>query len=277
MLLGWAVVVGLLAIVNLAGTPLPLVGDALGGALSGGTTGALIALALGTLYRRIGLPGSPRRLWAAALAASLLGAIVWFGIDESIGAVLSPIDGAPPAGDPSLPLDDVPSLVGIPWAYIAQQVLLYFFILAAFHGVAISQRDLARAASAERLAQAARLDALRYQLNPHFLFNALNSAIAMIDEAPGRAQTMLRRLSGLLRDTLRDSARTTLREELSIVRRYLEIEQMRFEDKLQFHDEVSASAEACLVPPLLVHALVENAVKHGMRSSAMPLRIWLSA
>jgi LytS/YehU family sensor histidine kinase len=115
-------------------------------------------------------------------------------------------------------------------------------------------------------AEAARLDALKLQLNPHFFFNSLASVRALVAEDPRRAATMITRLARLLRTTLRaDEAKTVpLSEELSTVSTYLKLEKVRFEDRLDWTIEVSGPARECEVPFLLVQTLVENAVKHGV-------------
>jgi uncharacterized membrane protein len=118
----------------------------------------------------------------------------------------------------------------------------------------------------EAQAETARLKALKLQLNPHFFFNSLNSVRALIAEDPDRAQRMVTRLARLLRTTLQvDDVKTVpLAEELSTVQTYLELEMVRFEDRLQY--EVDASDEALdrPVPFLLVQTLVENGIKHGV-------------
>ena len=158
----------------------------------------------------------------------------------------------------------------------------YAFPMIAWHGVAFSLRqversadDRARAAEAEQLAQRAELDALRYQLNPHLLFNALNSAMAMIDEDPQRAEDMLLRLTFLLRSTLRAPREGTVGEELERIAAYLELEGVRFEDRLDVQVEVEPGLEDVPLPTLLLQPLVENAIKHGMQCSPMPLRLCL--
>jgi hypothetical protein len=124
----------------------------------------------------------------------------------------------------------------------------------------------------------ARLDSLRQELNPHFLFNALNSIYGAVDEDPARAQQMILRLSEVLRYSLRRGAPLVpLADELPIVRAYLDIEHTRFDERLVVTQEVAPAAEALLLPPLALLTLVENAVKHGMRSSPMPLRLHLVA
>jgi hypothetical protein len=142
-----------------------------------------------------------------------------------------------------------------------------------------SQSERERGLKAEALAHQAQLDVLRYQLNPHFLFNALNSLRATIDEDPARAKKMVTEFSEFLRYTLlsNDSTQTRLRDEIEAIRNYLAIEKLRFEDKLQVEFYVDPAAEDFLMPGFLVHPLVENAVKYGMQHDSQPLRIQLTA
>jgi two-component system, LytTR family, sensor kinase len=142
-----------------------------------------------------------------------------------------------------------------------------------------SQSERERGLKAEALAHQARLDALRYQLNPHFLFNALNSLRATIDEDPARAKRMVTEFSEFLRYTLlvNDSTRTKLRDEIDAIRNYLAIEKLRFEDKLQVEFHVDPAAEDFLMPMFLIHPLVENAIKYGMQRDSQPLKIQLRA
>ena len=112
----------------------------------------------------------------------------------------------------------------------------------------------------------AKLSALRLQLNPHFLFNSLNSVRALVSEDPAQAQTMITRLSRLLRKTLQSSKvlMAPLREELRLARTYLELEAVRLEERLQFTIDADPETHEVPVPPLFVQTLVENAVKHGI-------------
>jgi signal transduction histidine kinase len=118
----------------------------------------------------------------------------------------------------------------------------------------------------EAQAETARLKALKLQLNPHFFFNSLNSVRALIAEDPERAQRMVTRLARLLRNTLQvDDVKTVpLEEELSTVRTYLELESVRFEDRLQYEIDADEGALNRPVPFLLVQTLVENGIKHGV-------------
>jgi ligand-binding sensor domain-containing protein len=113
---------------------------------------------------------------------------------------------------------------------------------------------------------AARLQALRAQLQPHFLFNALNTILPLIYRDPDAASRTLVQLGDLLRATLdRDAAATVrLRQELEFLRRYLEIQSVRFEDRLETTFEIAPETMDAEVPSLLLQPLVENAVKHGI-------------
>lgn len=120
----------------------------------------------------------------------------------------------------------------------------------------------------ERLAAEAELRALRAQINPHFLFNALTTIGYLIESAPPRALTTLLRLTSLLRSVLRsDGEMTTLGRELELVQHYLDIERERFEERLHVHIDVPEQLRTLPVPCLIVQPLVENAVKHGIAPS----------
>ena len=118
-----------------------------------------------------------------------------------------------------------------------------------------------------RLTQA-NLQALKMQLQPHFLFNTLNSISSLIHENPKVADDMVGSLSEFLRATLDVSSENEvpLRKELEFVDRYLEIQQTRFGDRLRIHREVDANTMDALVPPLILQPLVENAIRYGIES-----------
>lgn len=131
------------------------------------------------------------------------------------------------------------------------------------------ERELQAAQLASQLAQA-QLDALRKQLQPHFLFNTLNTVAILIDEDTQAAREMLVRLSDLLRATL-DRTRShevTLRQELEFIEGYLEIERMRFHDRLTVTMEVDPAALDARVPDLILQPIVENAIRHGIAPRA---------
>ena len=133
------------------------------------------------------------------------------------------------------------------------------------------ERELQAAQLASQLAQA-QLDALRKQLQPHFLFNTLNTVSILIDEDTKAARNMLVRLSDLLRATL-DGARAhevSLKQELEFIEGYLEIERMRFHDRLSVKMEVDPKALNARLPDLLLQPIVENAIRHGIAPRSAP-------
>lgn len=119
-----------------------------------------------------------------------------------------------------------------------------------------------------RLATEAELRALRAQVNPHFLFNALNTISYLIQTAPTRAHETLMKLTSLLRGVLRSAdAATTLGDEIDLVSAYLEIERARFEERLCVEIDVPGELRGIRVPALMIQPLVENAIKHGIARS----------
>jgi len=147
--------------------------------------------------------------------------------------------------------------------------LYYWVIVGVYHAILYQRlyrvEKLAAAELETRLARA-QLDALRAQLQPHFLFNTLNAISVLTADDPAKANRMLLRLSDLLRATLAatDPDQVPLAEELSLLEGYLEIERIRFEERLRVHIEVAKDARAALVPTLLLQPLVENAIRHGI-------------
>ncbi len=143
---------------------------------------------------------------------------------------------------------------------------------------AFREREHQAAALATELVQA-RLQALRMQINPHFLFNTLNTISALIRENPDAAERMVVRLSELFRRTLDrgDVQEVPLREEIEFLKSYLEIEQMRFSDRLTVTFAIEAQTNALLVPHLILQPLVENALRHGIMPREEAGRIEISA
>jgi two-component system, LytTR family, sensor histidine kinase AlgZ len=124
---------------------------------------------------------------------------------------------------------------------------------------------------------AARLSELQARIRPHFLFNTLNSAIALVREDPARAEAILEDLSDLFRHALMDPAQSmTLAEEVALARRYLDIEQVRFGERLQVEWSLDPCAGAARLPALLLQPLVENAIKHGVEPSATGAQVKVS-
>jgi len=117
----------------------------------------------------------------------------------------------------------------------------------------------------KRLLVEARLAALTSQINPHFLFNTLNSVSSLIRTDPVKARVMVLNLARVLRRLLRKHENfSALRDELSFIQDYLSIEMVRFGDKLRFETDVESETLDLLVPSMLLQPLVENSIKHGL-------------
>ena len=127
-----------------------------------------------------------------------------------------------------------------------------------------------RAVELESLLQQAQLEALRSQLNPHFLFNALHSMAELVHTDPKLAEQLIVRLGELLRQVLQSSTtqEVTLAQELEFIRGYVEIEQMRLGERLHVSWDIEAGALEARVPSLILQPLVENAVQHGIAEGA---------
>ncbi len=151
-------------------------------------------------------------------------------------------------------------------------------VVLSYRDALFAQRtDALRAEAAVRDAQ---LQMLAYQLNPHFLFNTLNSLRALIDEDRDRARAMVTALSRFMRYALVDRPMhlAPLAEEVDALQGYLAIEAIRFEARLDVQLEVPSEAAACLVPAFLLNPLVENALKHGLpKPGGGPLRVRVAA
>jgi LytS/YehU family sensor histidine kinase len=166
--------------------------------------------------------------------------------------------------------------------YTVGHVIMYWTIVVAHDGWRYYRRYREREKRAVELqAQLtqARLDALRMQLNPHFLFNSLNTITALVHENPEAADRMITRLSELLRTSL-DRAETheiPLSQEFAFLARYLEIEQARFGERLKVEFAPGAGTPDALVPALILQPLVENAVRHGVEARDANARIRISA
>ena len=229
--------------------------------------GFLLSVLLGLVYDRLGVgPASFGRTLAIIVALSYAAGVLWivaFYYYRHYGAsvVHSLIIGAP-------------SSLAFPRRFILDQALVNGALpllgwslvrLGLQYNTALrEQREQAlRAVAAARDAQ---LRMLAYQLNPHFLFNTLNSIRALINEDRQRARDMVTALSGYLRYALveRPLHVALLEEEVASVRGYLAIEQVRFEERLDARMEIEPAALRCEVPAFLLNPLVENALKHGV-------------
>lgn len=158
-----------------------------------------------------------------------------------------------------------------PW--FLNDFIIYLGVVAAGLARAFSlryraQREESMRVAAQLRAQLAeaRLDALRMQLDPHFLFNTLHAISSLVERDPRGVRRMISRLSELLRHTIEgpNEQETTLREELDLLRRYLEIMEVRFQGRLEISTDVQERALDALLPNLILQPIVENAIKHGV-------------
>jgi two-component system, LytTR family, sensor histidine kinase AlgZ len=186
------------------------------------------------------------RLLINQLGAAILACALWTGLAGSLAAVIE-------LGDrfySAMPL----------WVVVG---LLLYLLSVALHYALLAVEASREAALQTRDAE---LRALKSQINPHFLFNCLNSISALTSTDPARAREMCVLLSDFLRKTLGLGERASIswREELELARTYLEVEQVRFGARLQVEMQVDDACADCQVPPLVLQPLIENAIKHGI-------------
>jgi LytS/YehU family sensor histidine kinase len=159
-------------------------------------------------------------------------------------------------------------------AFLVSGVWLYVMVA----GVSYATHATARAARSEALAAQSQLAALRAQLHPHFLFNALHTVVQLIPIEPRRAVRATEEIAALLRATIdEDRDLVALAEERGFAERYLDLERLRFGDRLRVEFDFDEEAESALVPTFTLLTLVENAVRHGLGPRAEPTRITIIA
>ncbi len=147
---------------------------------------------------------------------------------------------------------------------------VYFFmwncIYFIYHFVEKNRRQQVDTLKLEALVRELELKTIKAHINPHFIFNALNSIRALIDENPGRARTAVTELSNILRSSMQAEKMETVpfEKELNIVKDYLALEYMRFEDRLRIEYDIDDGTLEQPVPPMMLQTLVENAIKHGI-------------
>ena len=144
----------------------------------------------------------------------------------------------------------------IPWT------LIYYF----YHYIEKSRKQQLDTLKLEALVKELELKTIKSHINPHFIFNALNSIRALIDENPNRARTAITELSNILRSSMQAEKleTVTFEKELNIVKDYLALEHIRFEDRLQIEYDIDDDTLNQPIPPMMLQTLVENAIKHGI-------------
>ncbi|MBA3526976.1 MAG: histidine kinase [Pseudomonadota bacterium] len=231
-------------------------------------TGYSLTLLLGALFRRL---IKMRVLWTAILSLSsvVLASTVFSVIETWSYATFLKPDSRP-----------------VGFEFLAP-ILLNFALLAAwtalYYGInyyILLEEQIDQRERLENQASSAQLAMLRYQLNPHFLFNTLNSISTLVLlKQTERANAMLARLSSFLRYTLANesSAKVTLAQEVETLKLYLEIEKMRFEERMRPHFRIESDTIGARLPSLLLQPLIENAIKYAVTPSETGADIWVTA
>ncbi len=223
-------------------------------------------VSLGTLIlvRKVPLhAGNGVKAWALHLAASLIITCLGLAMMAAIIPFYFPTQ------------DSFPVLYWrlTKW-YFHYCYLIYYWGVVGFHeGIKVYQRYKDRQVAASQLEaklSQAQIEALKMQLNPHFLFNTLNAVSALIHTDPSTADQMLSKLVHLLRLNMEQShdQETSLKQEISLLEGYLEIEQLRFGERLKIQIEVPQPLLEAQVPTFVLQPLVENAIKHGLSDRA---------
>lgn len=223
-------------------------------AIFAGMRAIACAAALGFLVQRL----TQRLPWPYPMRASFVGvhaiaaplyAFAWFGTASVVEGSLQIVQQRAHSLS-AAPV--IPFLVLGVWLYVMVA------------GITYASQAAQRASVAESLAVTSQLAALRSQLNPHFLFNALHTVVQLIPQAPAQATHAAEQLAGLLRTSLEeDRDLVSLADEWAFVERYLELERIRFDDRLNVNVTMDDNARDVLVPSFALQTLVENSVRHG--------------
>ena len=235
-------------------------------------TGFISSIALRYLYKKINYKSySIIKLAIYGAIISLFVSHFWFILDFIISIPLQGYDNLTDYFTLNAYLRTI--WVGFYWLYFWST--LYFVIK--FWLEWTDQKK--QTEQAILLAQSAQLQMLRYQVNPHFLFNSLSSLRALVRINQKKAEEMILQISKFLRYSLvtKKNNQVLLKEELEAIGYYFDIERVRFEDKLHTQLDIDPKANEFLIPSFLIHPIIENAIKYGMDTSPMPLKINLKA
>ncbi len=218
-------------------------------------TGYSITLLMASAYRRL-IRMRPLITWAVSVTIVMLAASIFSAIETwSYATFIQP--GTRPEGVRYLGAILLTFTLLVAWSALYYSINYYLLL----------EQQTGRLLRLEHQASSAQLAMLRYQLNPHFLFNTLNSISTLVLlKQTDRANAMLSRLSSFLRYTLvnEPAGTVTVAQEVETLKLYLEIETMRFEDRLRPHFQIDRAVERALMPSLLLQPLVENAIKYAV-------------
>lgn len=237
--------------------------------------GYLTTLALPFIYRRLYNRIKPViRLISWVLITSLLTAFVWFYTDAFISYLITPTKQFLDYYI-NIPLIDAIRHFSYRTIPIIAWSALYFGIRFWFE----LSSEKKKAEEALFISQQAQMQMLRYQLNPHFIFNSLSTIRALVDEDPRTAKEMITALSEFFRHTIMQEDRLfrPVEKETEVLKHYFSIEKKGFGEKLEVHFDIDSDAAKALLPSFLLQPLAENAIKYGMQTSPPPLKITISA
>jgi len=226
-----------------------------------------------------------RRNWLRSGGIHLVLSLCFALIEEVLFAWITPVFGLP-----WFPRNFAATFRAVVPIDFHLNVIVYWLIVGVQHSVGYYRRFLERerlsaqlelrAAQLESQLTQARLSALKMQLHPHFLFNTLNAIVVLVRQhRTGEADEMLTNLSELLRQTLAgwETQEVPLRREVELINLYLDIQRVRFQDRLTVETNLSPATLNALVPSLLLQPLVENAVRHGVSKSSAAVKIELKS
>jgi LytS/YehU family sensor histidine kinase len=150
-------------------------------------------------------------------------------------------------------------------------IAIWMLIYIVYHYVEKNRNDQLDRLKLESTVKELELKTIKSHINPHFIFNSLNSIRALVDENPKRARRAITELSNILRSSMHaeKSETVTLERELDIVKDYLALEQMRFEERLKIEFDIDEDTLQQQVPPMMLQTLVENAIKHGISKQVL--------
>ena len=197
------------------------------------------------------------RVWGILLAAVLVASLLYSALIEGIYTLFHLL------GQHSIPPYKKIMLGGLDYL---PMLMLWVLIYYVWHIVDNNRKQQMESLRLESLVKELELKTIKSHINPHFIFNALNSIRALVDENPGRARTAITELSNILRSSMQTEKMETvpLEKELAIVKDYLALEKIRFEERLKVEMDIDEDTLEEPVPVMMLQTLVENAIKHGI-------------
>jgi sensor histidine kinase YesM len=271
LLLGWLPVGALFVLMFKVAHGGPLI-DAVVIATQMMLTAALLGILVYRYTQRVPWPHPLQlRFVATHILAALAYATTWFILNASIGSLVESTLHSVSTGRLVVAL-----VIGPGWGvpYLVLGVWLYVMVA----GIAYANGAAERNAQIEALAARTQLAALRAQLHPHLLFNALHTVVQLIPEDPKRATRAAEELAAILRAALSEERDVIpFAQEWAFVQRYLSIESLRFGDRLRVEDDIAAPALAALTPAFALQTLIENAVRHAAAPRVAPTEVTIRA